>query len=97
MFTAAVALFVLTCVLSHIASSLCTCSFAFLDKHLEGKKFFCGDRCTLADIRIFCNYKFYNKMAAAKGFTIDPKYKNLCAWLANCEATAGGEAVKPAE
>jgi len=69
--------------------------FAFCDKHLEGKKFFCGDRCTLADIRLFCNYKFFNKMAGAAGFTIDPKYKNLCAWLANCEATAGGKAAFP--
>ena len=71
--------------------------FACLDGWLEGKKFFCGDRCTIADIRLWCYYKFFNKMAGGAGFVIDPKHANLTAWLAACEATEGGKAAYPAE
>merc|ERR1711916_371549 len=42
--------------------------FACLDSWLEGKTFFCGDRCTIADLRLFCMYKFFNKMAGGAGF-----------------------------
>ena len=69
--------------------------FKFLDTQLEGKKFFCGDTCTLADIRLFCMYSFFNKMAADKGFTVDASNKNVVAWIANCKATAGFKAAYP--
>ena len=71
--------------------------FKFLDEQLEGKKFFCGDRCTLADIRLFCMYKFFNKCAADKGYTVAEECKNVNAWLANCKATEGFKAAFPDE
>ena len=55
--------------------------FKFLDTQLEGKKFFCGDRCTLADIRLFCMYKFFNKLKADDGYTIGAENANVLAWF----------------
>ena len=41
-------------------------------------------------------YKFFNKMAADKGFTIGAENKNVLAWYENCKATEGFKAAYPA-
>ena len=48
----------------------------WLDSLMEGKEFVCGDRCTLADVMLFCFLNF----GATVGQTINPEAKNITAW-----------------
>ena len=45
----------------------------WLDKHLDGKEFICGDRFTLADIMLYCFLNF----GASVGQAISEENKNI--------------------
>lgn len=53
---------------------------AVLDKHLEGKKFVCGDKVTLADFSLGASF-----MYAVPGKLPMDKYKNIQAWYQRLE------------
>ena len=61
---------------------------AWLDDQLEGKKFLCGDRFTLADIVLFSFVDF----GAGSGQPRDPALKNVTAWFERVASRPSAEA-----
>ena len=59
-----------------------------LDKLMEGKKFICGDRFTMADVLLFNWLDFF----AGMGQPIDPALKNVVAWHARVGARPSAKA-----
>lgn len=51
---------------------------ALIDRLLEGKRFLCGERLTVADLALYCCLDF----CASTGTVIDPALKNVTAWMA---------------
>merc|ERR1712118_586552 len=57
----------------------------WLDKQLaDGRKFLCGERFTLADIRFYCLYSFFSKMDKAQA--PDPAFANVARYVARIQA-----------
>ena len=54
----------------------------WLDEHMQGKSFICGNRITIADLVLYCCTDF----ASGVGQTIDAKLENLNAWFSKIEA-----------
>jgi glutathione S-transferase len=59
-------------------------ALALMDRHLEGREWFIGDACTLADISLYA----YTHVAEAGGFRLEDR-KNVCAWLKRIAALPG--------
>ena len=59
-----------------------------LDKLMEGKKFICGDRFTMADVLLFNWLDFF----AGMGQPIDPAHKNIVAWHARVKERPSAKA-----
>ena len=55
---------------------------AWLDEHMQGKSFICGNRITIADLVLYCCTDF----ASGVGQSIDAKLENVNAWFARVEA-----------
>ena len=55
---------------------------AWLDKHMQGQSFICGNRITIADLVLYCCTDF----ASGVGQTIDAKLDNVNAWFSKIEA-----------
>ncbi len=51
-------------------------ALALMDRHLEGREWFVGDGCTLADVSLYA----YTHVAEAGGFRLHD-YRNVCGWL----------------
>lgn len=51
---------------------------AMIDRLLEGKRFLCGERLTVADLVLYCCLDF----CASTGIAADPALKNVAAWMA---------------
>jgi len=51
-------------------------ALALMDSHLEGRAWFVGDECTLADISLYA----YTHVAEAGGFRLHD-HANVCAWI----------------
>jgi len=47
-----------------------------MERHLEGRQYFVGDRCTIADLALYA----YTHVAPEGGFDLGP-YRRVCAWL----------------
>ena len=54
----------------------------WLDEHMKGKSFICGNRITIADLVLYCCTDF----ASGVGQSIDAKLENVNAWFARVEA-----------
>ena len=61
---------------------------AWLDTQMEGKKFICGDRITIADLVLYCCTNF----SAGVGQTIDPSLENVNAWSNRIDQRPSAEA-----
>ena len=55
---------------------------AWLDEHMQGKSFICGNRITIADLVLYCCTDF----ASGVGQMIDTKLDNINAWFTKIEA-----------
>jgi len=55
---------------------------AWLNEHMQGKSFICGNRITIADLVLYCCTDF----ASGVGQTIDAKLDNVNAWFSKIEA-----------
>lgn len=55
---------------------------AWLDEHMQGKSFICGNRITIADLVLYCCTDF----ASGVGQAIDSKLDNVNAWFSKIEA-----------
>ncbi|HSV70574.1 MAG TPA: glutathione S-transferase family protein [Methylibium sp.] len=51
---------------------------ALIDRLLEGKRFLCGERVTVADLVLYCCLDF----VGSTGIPYDPALKNVAAWMA---------------
>eukprot|EP01051_Picozoa_sp_SAG22_P025131 SAG22_NODE_7297_length_754_cov_1.097710_1_plen_102_part_00 len=66
---------------------------AWLDAQMaDGREYVCGSRYSLADIRLYFVYGFYSKVD--KSMAAAPELKNVAAWAARMQGTAGAAAVK---
>jgi len=63
------------------------------DQLADGRKFLCGDRFSLADIRFYVLYAFYSKMD--KSQAEDPSLKHLAAYLQRIRARPSATAIIP--
>ena len=59
-------------------------ALALMDRHLEGREWFVGRACTLADISLYA----YTHVAEAGGFRLRDR-ANVCAWLDRVAALPG--------
>lgn len=60
---------------------------AWLEEQLgDGRKWLCGDRFSLADMRLFVVYAFYSGQDKSMRATDSPRFE---AWVERCKGTAG--------
>ena len=60
----------------------------------DGRPYLCGERFTIADIRLFVNYKFLTKTHKPMAATLD-EAPNFLGWVARVEARDGAAAIVP--
>ena len=65
----------------------------WLDEQLAGKHFLCGDRFTLADIRMYCLYAFYTKADASQ--KAPAELTNFKAYIDRVASRPAAAAIKP--
>ena len=51
-------------------------ALTLMDRHLAGREWFVGDRCTLADVSLYA----YTHVAEAGGFRLEDR-RNVCDWI----------------
>eukprot|EP01048_Picozoa_sp_COSAG05_P029717 COSAG05_NODE_9928_length_593_cov_0.722672_1_plen_122_part_00 len=67
--------------------------FEWLDKQMaDGRSFVCGERFSLADIRLYMVYSFYSKNDST--MVADAALTNVAAWSARMEGTPGVKACR---
>jgi glutathione S-transferase len=59
-------------------------ALALMERHLDGRSFFVGERISLADVALYS----YTHVAEEGGFDLKP-YPSIQAWLARVVATPG--------
>merc|ERR1712110_1006633 len=68
--------------------------FAWLDKQLsDGRKFLCGDRFSLGDIRLYCLFSFY--ITIDKSQHLDSNLTHVAAYFERIKARPSATAIIP--